>query len=228
VNRNRVPGDRTPARVTAGIRIGLNSAARRGLSGPQAVRCTRSEIATTGCRRRSGRPSGPGWPSCAPPSRYPATPRRPPPPPPLPPVPPVRRPGLACGATRRRGGGFRRAPGTVEGAHRRSITPLARTGCHTSPFWCATRRAKLATRPNGVSHMAVLVCHTPDETCHTPGRGVTHGRSGVPHAGRNVPHARTKRATRREGACHTPGWGCGNGRCVGAAAVVRRGARGVT
>ena len=39
VNRNRVPGDRTPARVTGGIRIGLNSAARRGLSGPQAVLC---------------------------------------------------------------------------------------------------------------------------------------------------------------------------------------------
>ena len=39
VNRNRVPGDRTPARVTGGIRIGLNSAARRGLSGPQAALC---------------------------------------------------------------------------------------------------------------------------------------------------------------------------------------------
>jgi glycine hydroxymethyltransferase len=39
VNKNRVPGDTTPALVTGGIRIGTNSAAQRGMRAAQAVAC---------------------------------------------------------------------------------------------------------------------------------------------------------------------------------------------
>jgi glycine hydroxymethyltransferase len=39
VNKNRVPGDRTPALVTGGIRIGTNSAAQRGLGVREASVC---------------------------------------------------------------------------------------------------------------------------------------------------------------------------------------------
>jgi glycine hydroxymethyltransferase len=39
VNKNRVPGDTTPALVTSGIRLGTNGAARRGMGPAQAVIC---------------------------------------------------------------------------------------------------------------------------------------------------------------------------------------------
>lgn len=39
VNKNRVPGDRTPALVTGGIRIGTNGVASRGLGGREAAHC---------------------------------------------------------------------------------------------------------------------------------------------------------------------------------------------
>ncbi len=39
VNKNRVPGDTTPAHVCGGIRIGSNNAASRGMDSAQAVRC---------------------------------------------------------------------------------------------------------------------------------------------------------------------------------------------
>lgn len=39
VNKNRVPGDTTPALVTSGIRLGANGAARRGMGPAQAVMC---------------------------------------------------------------------------------------------------------------------------------------------------------------------------------------------
>ncbi|WP_447007992.1 serine hydroxymethyltransferase [Saccharothrix isguenensis] len=39
VNKNRVPGDATPPLVGAGMRLGSNAAAARGMAGPEAVRC---------------------------------------------------------------------------------------------------------------------------------------------------------------------------------------------
>jgi pyochelin synthetase len=39
VNKNRVPGDRTPARVTGGLRIGTNTLAARGITPATAARC---------------------------------------------------------------------------------------------------------------------------------------------------------------------------------------------
>ncbi|MFF4604368.1 serine hydroxymethyltransferase [Streptomyces sp. NPDC001339] len=39
VNRNRVPGDTTPVRVTSGLRIGTNSLAARGMGPDQAAAC---------------------------------------------------------------------------------------------------------------------------------------------------------------------------------------------
>lgn len=39
VNKNRVPGDRTPALVTSGIRLGTNGAALRGMGAEQAALC---------------------------------------------------------------------------------------------------------------------------------------------------------------------------------------------
>jgi glycine hydroxymethyltransferase len=39
VNKNRVPGDTTPVHVTAGIRLGTNSVARRGFGPEEAARC---------------------------------------------------------------------------------------------------------------------------------------------------------------------------------------------
>jgi glycine hydroxymethyltransferase len=39
VNKNRVPGDTTPALVTGGIRIGTNSMAARGMGAAQAIEC---------------------------------------------------------------------------------------------------------------------------------------------------------------------------------------------
>jgi glycine hydroxymethyltransferase len=39
VNKNRVPGDRTPALVTSGIRLGSNSIAQRGMAADEARLC---------------------------------------------------------------------------------------------------------------------------------------------------------------------------------------------
>lgn len=39
VNKNRVPGDTTPALVGGGMRLGLNGAARRGMGGAEAAAC---------------------------------------------------------------------------------------------------------------------------------------------------------------------------------------------
>lgn len=39
VNRNRIPGDPTPARVTSGVRLGTNTPAFRGMGAREMVRC---------------------------------------------------------------------------------------------------------------------------------------------------------------------------------------------
>lgn len=41
VNKNKIPGDRHPARITSGIRLGTNTLALRGMGGHEMLHCTR-------------------------------------------------------------------------------------------------------------------------------------------------------------------------------------------